>query len=587
VVVTSTVMSDATLQSIPLDRIDRNSENPRLVFRTGELDQLTDSIRQYGVQVPIAVYKEGRRYVLIDGERRWLCSMKLNKAEIPAIVQSKPDPLHNLLLMFNIHALREQWDLLTIALKLPRIIALLAQDGVEANEKALAERTGLGRAVIRRSRLLLDLPSRYRDMILADLKKPKRAQKLSEDLFIEMERALHVVEAKIPTAITDKDAVRDALLEKYDNGVIANIVQFRQLAKIARVDRDRVDEKRVRFVLSKVFQRNDYSIERAYNESVSEAYDERDLITRIRGLLDRLGAFDPDDVDDDLRQELISLVPHLHQTADLAKRHFATHFGVTESSFEVEQPIDAGIAFTPTFQVSTREKYLIVIEVAEGISQGTLGAAILQIRSQELPIKVCVAIPEGSQAASFKADLRFAKSHGIGLFEIGHAKLEAYQQPLLQNLAGVRRPNLGEFPKALRSPVGESLATFEGGNPRKGCSTITDEIEAISRKLANIQAKSGALKSMKKVGSTTAWARIMGALQTDFDDKDSVFKKIGQPLLARVAGLTTHRNQSNHPPGNIRARRKIDRELRTRYEHACDVLLDFSKACPRSCLGSG
>src|SRR5207244_9070416 len=243
--------------------IDRNPENPRLVFRPGELEQLTDSIRVYGVQVPIAVYKEGRRYVLIDGERRWRCSLKLNKPTIPAIVQHKPDPLRNLLLMFNIHALREQLDLLTIAMKLPRIMDLVrAETGAEPNERALAERTGLGRAVIRRSKLLLDLPERFRQMILEELKKPKRSQKLSEDLFIEMERSLRVVEQQLPELIKDKDRVRDVLLEKYQNNVIGNIVQFPQIAKIARSEKLQVEKRSARRVLAKLFDENDYSVER-------------------------------------------------------------------------------------------------------------------------------------------------------------------------------------------------------------------------------------------------------------------------------------------------------------------------------------
>src|SRR5262245_61508066 len=93
----------ANLEAIPIDRIDRNPDNPRIVFRPGELEDLLESIRVYGVQVPISVYREGRRYVLIDGERRWRCSLKLNKKTIPALVQEKPTPLQNLLLMFNIH----------------------------------------------------------------------------------------------------------------------------------------------------------------------------------------------------------------------------------------------------------------------------------------------------------------------------------------------------------------------------------------------------------------------------------------------------------------------------------------------------
>ena len=85
-----TSAEDANLKNIPVDRIDRNPENPRLVFRPEEMEQLLDSINRHGVQVPISVYRDGRRYVLIDGERRWRCCVKLNQKTIPALIQEKP-----------------------------------------------------------------------------------------------------------------------------------------------------------------------------------------------------------------------------------------------------------------------------------------------------------------------------------------------------------------------------------------------------------------------------------------------------------------------------------------------------------------
>jgi ParB family chromosome partitioning protein len=91
------------LKDIPLDLIDPNPDNPRMYFRQEELDNLLVSIKKYGVQVPISVYQDGDRYIIIDGERRWRTSKKLNLKTIPAIVQPKPSDLENLLMMFNIN----------------------------------------------------------------------------------------------------------------------------------------------------------------------------------------------------------------------------------------------------------------------------------------------------------------------------------------------------------------------------------------------------------------------------------------------------------------------------------------------------
>ena len=121
--------------------------------------------------------------------------------------------------MFNIHALREQWDLLTIALKLPRVIDLYREErGNESNERELSDEIGLARATIRRCRLLMALPKHHVDIILAELKKPKVQQRITEDFYIEMERALKTVGNRMPTLIRDekqRDEIRNVLLEKY------------------------------------------------------------------------------------------------------------------------------------------------------------------------------------------------------------------------------------------------------------------------------------------------------------------------------------------------------------------------------------
>jgi ParB/RepB/Spo0J family partition protein len=296
------------LRHIAVDLVDRNPENPRILFRPAELAELQESIRRHGIQVPVSVYKSGRRFVLIDGERRWRCALRLNIRTIPAIVQEEPSRLDNLLLMFNIHALREQWDLLTIALKLPTIVDLLkGKLGRAPNERELAQETGLSRAIIRRSRLLVELPDEHKRTILEELKKPKEAQKLTEDFFIEMERSLKTVEKVFPDLVRNKVAIRKNLVEKYSSGVIKNITDFRSVSKIARAQNVEADPGVARRELSKVFERNDYGIAAAYEASVSAAYTERGLLTRIASVIQQLRDLEEDEVDDAVVSELKKL----------------------------------------------------------------------------------------------------------------------------------------------------------------------------------------------------------------------------------------------------------------------------------------
>jgi ParB family chromosome partitioning protein len=297
------------LSEIKVDSISTNPENPRTAFRQEELDLLQESIRQFGVQVPIAVYKSGKGYVLIDGERRWRCASKLNMKTIPALVQDEPTALENLLLMFNIHALREQWDLLTIALKLPKIIKLLTGElNRPPNEPELSAKTGLTRGIIRRCRMLIDLPKKYQDMLLEEIKKPKNKQTISEDFFIEMEKSLKTVERAMPEVIPNKDKARQVLLKKYKDGVIANIVDFRKVGKIARAKKVNADPEEAQEAIRRLLTEPTYSIEKAWNETVSEAYAERDIVTGIERLLAKLDEVKSEELDEDVREKLEELV---------------------------------------------------------------------------------------------------------------------------------------------------------------------------------------------------------------------------------------------------------------------------------------
>jgi ParB family transcriptional regulator, chromosome partitioning protein len=306
----STNPSAGELKEISLELIDRNPENPRIVFRPKEMSQLMESIHRLGVQVPISVYKDGKRFVLIDGERRWRSSIKLNKQTIPALIQKKPDPLSNLLLMFNIHALREQWDLLTIALKLPRLIALLeSQLGRAPKDKEISAESGLLLSVITRCKLLIALPEHHKQNILKELQRPKSQQKLTEDFYIEMERALTTVQKAMPSIVEKfgRETIRENLIEKYSKGVIGNIVHFRQLAKIARAERVSADVKQAEISMVRAISRNSVSIENAYAESVGFAYAERDVVTRANSLTEQLLLIVDDELEDNVRHALQDL----------------------------------------------------------------------------------------------------------------------------------------------------------------------------------------------------------------------------------------------------------------------------------------
>ncbi len=112
----------------------------------------------------------------------------------------------------------------------------------------------------------------------------------------------------MPEVIPDRDKVRRILIAKFRSDVIDNRTHFRDVAKIARAGRVNASEERARRALSKLFQKNSYSIAQAYEHSVSGAYSERDILQRLTGLLERLKSIQESELDDEVRAKLVELI---------------------------------------------------------------------------------------------------------------------------------------------------------------------------------------------------------------------------------------------------------------------------------------
>lgn len=72
---------------IEIDLICPNPNQPRKIFEQDKMDELTESIKKYGVIQPIIVRKDGNLYTIIAGERRWRACKNANITSIPCIVR--------------------------------------------------------------------------------------------------------------------------------------------------------------------------------------------------------------------------------------------------------------------------------------------------------------------------------------------------------------------------------------------------------------------------------------------------------------------------------------------------------------------
>jgi ParB family chromosome partitioning protein len=283
----------SSLRDISPSKISTNPENPRLIFHESEMRGLFESIRKVGIKVPISVYEDRRKYVLIDGERRWRCACKLNLKTIPALLQPKPNRLENLLMMFNIHNVRVQWDLLPMAYKLQDIKKMLEKSGKSAGPRDLAGITGLSVPIVNQAFDLLNLPKKYQKLLFEEVKKPRDQQKVKVNLFIEIKNALRAVERNTPDVFDKVSPAKflDVMFFKYTHGIENNVVNFRNISKIVRAKKTGKTKVDVVPIIIKLVKNPKYSIQDAYDDSVKAAYELSDLSNKVSKLADTLSKY--------------------------------------------------------------------------------------------------------------------------------------------------------------------------------------------------------------------------------------------------------------------------------------------------------
>ena len=76
---------------IPLIEIEPNRAQPRTRFDEDALQELADSIKQYGIIEPIVVQKKEKHYEIIAGERRWRAARIAGLKEVPVVIKEYSD----------------------------------------------------------------------------------------------------------------------------------------------------------------------------------------------------------------------------------------------------------------------------------------------------------------------------------------------------------------------------------------------------------------------------------------------------------------------------------------------------------------
>ncbi len=220
------------VKNVDASEVEPNKENPRKIFDDAGMKKLKESIAEVGILVPILVYYDDGKYIILDGERRWRCASELKHKTIPANVIAKPTTLENILMMFNIHKTRKQWNPVETAWKLEKIVKLTGKK----KERELSELTGMTISEVRRCRLMLSMPKRLQDRMFTYFKSKDAANEdkgIKPDFFIEFIPIYKEIQNNYPIIFDrfEKDFF-DKLIDKYENKIIKSVTEARKLRRI-------------------------------------------------------------------------------------------------------------------------------------------------------------------------------------------------------------------------------------------------------------------------------------------------------------------------------------------------------------------
>lgn len=140
------------IHELNISSIDINNEQPRKTFDDEDIAELAASIKANGLLQPITVTKNGDRYTIVAGERRYRAVRSLQMETIPAIIRniSRRQSME-LALIENI----QRSDLNPIE-EAAAIGALMQEFGLTQQE--LSQRLGMSRSALANSVRLLSLP---------------------------------------------------------------------------------------------------------------------------------------------------------------------------------------------------------------------------------------------------------------------------------------------------------------------------------------------------------------------------------------------------------------------------------------------
>lgn len=207
---------------VKINSVEPNREQPRKKFDESSLQELADSIKQFGVLQPLIVQKRDNYYEIIAGERRWRAAKMAGLKEVPVVIKEMTnEEMVEISLIENIQ--RENLNPIEEAIAFKRLLTEF-----HLKQEEVADRVSKSRTAVTNSIRLLKLDERVQQMVIDGMLTTGHARAL---LAIENLDQQFQIANKI---FNEKLSVRD--VEK----LVKNLMKEKPVKKVTNMQQDAV-----------------------------------------------------------------------------------------------------------------------------------------------------------------------------------------------------------------------------------------------------------------------------------------------------------------------------------------------------------
>ncbi len=147
-----------TLRNLKITEVEPNRDQPRKRFDQEALEELAQSIKEYGLIQPIVVTQKDGYYSIIAGERRWRASKLAGLKEIPAIIREDNEKINSEISLIE-NMQREDLNPVEKAMGIKTLI-----DTYGMSQEEVAKKLGKGRSTVANWIRVLNLEPRVLEM---------------------------------------------------------------------------------------------------------------------------------------------------------------------------------------------------------------------------------------------------------------------------------------------------------------------------------------------------------------------------------------------------------------------------------------